>query len=53
MKKLLISILEKIACKHEWECALETIVRDGDDRYTSLTYICTKCGKFKRWRSSK
>lgn len=52
MKQLILELLDKWACKHDWACILETDVHgEFGDRYTSLTYVCRGCGKFKRWKS--
>jgi hypothetical protein len=46
-------LLEKWSCSHSWKLELERYVNsDYGGKYTSYTYICEKCGKFKRWRSS-
>ena len=37
-------LMEKWACKHEWEVAARTVYLDGN-RYL---LICKKCGKIKR-----
>lgn len=53
MIKAIIAILEKIGCKHDWDLRIEQQVRTGwGGEYTAYTFICNKCGKFKRWKSS-
>lgn len=53
MWRLILRIFEKMACHHEWQKEIERDVNDGwGGRYTSYTYVCKKCGKFKRWKSS-
>lgn len=46
MKKLIISLLNKWMCMHDWKLLSER------RSYTSFTYCCTKCGKFKKIKSS-
>lgn len=57
MLKLIKKLLEKWACKHQWEKILERDVKvrgeyGSYEKYTSITYCCKNCGKFKRWESS-
>lgn len=54
MWKLLKKLVEKWACHHQWGLEVERNVNGGMYRasYTSYTYICKNCGKFKRWKSS-
>ena len=49
MKEWIIRLL----CSHVWTLEMKRDVLDGfGGQYTSYTYICEKCGKFKRWKSS-
>ena len=57
MWNVLIGLINKWACMHQWEKLFERDkqVRSdfgGERNYTSITYCCKKCGKFKRWKSS-
>jgi len=45
-------LLDKWSCKHNWKLEHERDVLCEFGRYTSYTYICQNCGKFKRWKSS-
>lgn len=46
---LLKQILEKWACKHEWEVWDKVNVKDDfGGRYTVTHFVCKKCGKFKK-----
>lgn len=52
MWKALISILEKWGCKHSYKEVFRTRVTDDfGGSYTSLTYCCQGCGKFKKVKS--
>ena len=52
MWNALIGLINKWACMHNWENIYERDVENSfGSRYTSLTYCCKKCGKFKRWKS--
>lgn len=52
LKKAIIQLINKWACEHKWNKVFERDVSDLGSTYTSITYCCEKCGKFKRWRSS-
>lgn len=53
MKELLKKIIEKWACMHEWN-AWHTVNVETDygDRYSVFHFMCKKCGKFKKIKSS-
>lgn len=51
MWQALIKLVEKWACTHEWEMWSETRVRSFND-YTIYHFVCKKCGKFKKVKSS-
>ena len=52
MWKALIKLVEKWACRHEWEnhYITELYKNDSDKRpwKVELTLICHKCGKIKK-----
>ena len=55
MWKVIISIVEKLACKHEWEILLQKDVEKNDQwgRHLPQTHFlmkCTKCGKLKKMK---
>lgn len=56
IKELIISLLKKWACCHEWELQWEHDVEFKSDfsykTYTVRHYFCKKCGKHKRIKSS-
>lgn len=52
MKKLIISLLNKWMCMHDWKLLSERDVVGFERSYTSFTYCCNKCGKFKKIKSS-
>jgi hypothetical protein len=52
MKEWIIKLLQKWSCMHNWELKISRDVKSYSETYTSYTYVCEKCGKFKRWKSS-
>ena len=52
MWQALIKLVEKWACKHEWEKIEEWTETDQDKYgihcYDYALYVCKKCGKFKK-----
>lgn len=53
MWKALIKLVEKWACCHEWELWRTVNVQGAcDDYYQMHHFVCKKCGKFKRIKSS-
>lgn len=56
MIQLIKNILIKWGCLHQWKLERESAVyeefADPIPIYRSLIYICTKCGKFKKIKSS-
>lgn len=57
MMNLIKKILEKWACKHEWELFKDVSMEERSMLGTRLTYhiwhfICKRCGEFKQVRSS-
>ena len=52
MYKLLLKILEKLACKHKWLLHQKNnIFEDSSDKYPTIikdTLICSECGKIKK-----
>lgn len=52
MKKLLIQLLEKWTCKHEWEIFERIDMYDEFSgslpSYTKCWFMCKKCGKIKK-----
>ena len=52
MWQALIKLIEKWACCHEWELWREQQVESYGDRYKVFHFVCKKCGKFKRVKSS-
>ena len=52
MWQALIKLVEKMACRHEWE-KIEEWTETGQDKYgihcyDYALYVCKKCGKFKK-----
>lgn len=52
MWQALIKLVEKLACCHEWELWREQQVESFGDHYAIFHFVCKKCGKFKRVKSS-
>ena len=52
MWKALIKLVEKWACMHEWKHWQEVNVTSDCGRYQIHHFVCKKCGKFKRVKSS-
>lgn len=52
MWQALIKLVEKWACHHEWEHWREQQVESYGNRYKVFHFVCKKCGKFKRVKSS-
>lgn len=52
MWKALIKLVEKWACCHEWELWRTQQVESFGDQYKIFHFVCKKCGKFKRVKSS-
>ena len=53
MKEFFKNLFSKWACHHEWR--EWTQVRVNDDLFGSFTihhFVCNKCGKFKKVKSS-
>ena len=52
MKEVLIKLLEKWACSHDWDQYHRTNVYEDDNTETPYkikeTLICKKCGKIKK-----
>ena len=53
MLNILKQLLEKWACKHKWGVYAKRKVENSDSNgnmglYYMHTFICEKCGKFKR-----
>lgn len=50
MWKVLIELVSKWACKHDWgEPEMKCKVHGNDSNYYyQYTYICKKCGEFKQ-----
>lgn len=49
----LTNLIDKLACHHEWELVRETDVRtEYGGIYTSLIFVCKKCGKFKKMKTN-
>ena len=47
------NILDKLGCHHEWELIRETnVVNDFGGSYTTLLFVCKKCGKFKKLKTN-
>lgn len=52
MKKLILQLLQKLACCHEWE--VHKLIRTFEDSTKERPYlitevlICKKCGKIKK-----
>ena len=43
------NLLDKWACKHEWEhWHTANVSDDMGGRYTVFHFVCKKCGKFKK-----
>lgn len=51
MWQVLIKLVEKWACRHEWEHWQEVNVTSDLGRYQIHHFVCKKCGKFKRVKS--
>ena len=54
MKQAIINLINKWGCMHQWKLEIERNVVDGEGTllFTKYTYTCTKCGKFKKVKSS-
>ena len=53
MKEVIINLLNKWACCHEWELVRETRVStDFGGSYIALLFVCKKCGKFKKLKTN-
>jgi len=54
MWKAIANLINKWACMHQWDKLFERDVKNlgSNENYTSITYCCKNCGKFKRWKSS-
>lgn len=53
MWEALIQLVNKWSCMHQWHNILEKRVESiYGERFTSITYCCKKCGKFKKVKSS-
>lgn len=51
-KEFISAILEKIACKHEWEHWQTVQVEDDWTGFYRIFYFkCKKCGRFKKVKS--
>lgn len=51
-KEFISTILEKIACKHDWEQWHTIHVTDDcGGSYQVFHFKCNKCGKFKKIKS--
>lgn len=51
-KEFISAILEKIACKHEWELwRTINVTDDYGGSYHIYHFKCNKCGKFKKVKS--
>lgn len=53
MKEVIINLINKWACCHEWELIKEQRVHtDLGGSYISLIFVCKKCGKFKKLKTN-
>lgn len=53
MKEAIINLINKWACSHDWDLIKETLVRtEFGGAYTSLIFVCKKCGKFKKMKTN-
>jgi uncharacterized protein CbrC (UPF0167 family) len=51
-KEFISAILEKIACKHDWErWQTVHVTEDFGGSYHIYHFKCNKCGKFKKVKS--
>ena len=51
-KEFISAILEKIACKHDWErWQTVHVTEDWGGSYHIYHFRCNKCGKFKKVKS--
>lgn len=50
MISAIINLINKWACKHKWDHTIDTAVTtDYGKEYHIHTFICSECGKFKKW----
>jgi hypothetical protein len=53
MKEIIINLINKWACCHDWQLVRETRVEtDFGGSYVSLIFVCKKCGKFKTLKTN-
>lgn len=49
MKEVIINLINKWGCHHDWKLIRETeVFTDFGGNYTALLFVCKKCGKFKK-----
>ena len=53
MKEVIINLINKWGCHHDWELVRETRVKtDFGGSYDSLIFVGKKCGNFKTLKTN-